>query len=98
MKDKTKRPSKKDSKKENKKYPYHRKKVGIQLLLKQYIYIPTIPSIVTMDKSKQTPRQEAKHFVGDGSLRDVLKTNRLRELSDEAIQKIIDACSFVFKL
>ena len=48
--------------------------------------------------AKNKARQEAKKFVADGSLRGVLETNRLRKLSEEAIQKIIDACSFVFKV
>ncbi len=50
-----------------------------------------------MDNKEQTPRQEAKKFVGTGKLRDVLR-NCGYTISDEAIQKIIDACSFVFKV
>ncbi len=51
------------------------------------------------DKDTQkSARQEAREFVGDGSLRDILKNNRLKGISDEAIQKIVDACSFVFKV
>lgn len=49
-----------------------------------------------MEKEK-SPRQEAITFVANGSLRQVLEDNRLERISDEAIQKIIDACSFVFK-
>ncbi len=35
-------------------------------------------------------RKEARSFVGDGSLRDVLQTNKLKKISDEAIQKIMN--------
>ena len=43
--------------------------------------------------TKETPRQEARKYVANGYLRDELSG----KLSDEAIDKIIDACSFVFK-
>jgi len=43
-------------------------------------------------------REEAREFVRDRSLEHVLENNKLRELSDEAIQKIIDACSFALKV
>lgn len=43
---------------------------------------------------KGSPRQEARKFVGSGELRDAIKG----KLSDEALQKIIDACSFVLKV
>ncbi len=46
-----------------------------------------------MENKEQTPRQEAKNFVANGSLREALHG----EISEEAIDKIIDACSFVFK-
>lgn len=39
-------------------------------------------------------RAEARRFVGDGSLRDTLQG----KISEEAIDKIIDACSFVLKV
>ena len=51
-----------------------------------------------MKTKELSARQEAKSFVADGSLREVLKSNQLNKISDEAIQKIIDACSFVFKV
>ena len=44
---------------------------------------------------KKTPRQEAREFVGSGRLRDALSQE---SISEEAIEKIIDACSFVFKV
>ena len=43
---------------------------------------------------QKTPNQEAREFVGRGELRDNLEG----KLSDEALQKIIDACSFVLKI
>ncbi|KKM17130.1 hypothetical protein LCGC14_1678960 [marine sediment metagenome] len=42
----------------------------------------------------KSPRQEAREFVGRGELRDNLQG----KLSDEALEKIIDACSFVLKV
>lgn len=45
-------------------------------------------------RSKVT--QEVKDYFGNGKLRDVLKSHS--ELSEEAIQKIIDAISFVYKI
>lgn len=42
---------------------------------------------------KQSPTQEARNFIGGGHLRDILHG----EISEEAIDKIIDACSFVMK-
>ena len=51
-----------------------------------------------MGRKINKAREEARNFVGSGSLRDVLESNRLQTLSDEAIQKIIDACSFVLKV
>ncbi len=42
----------------------------------------------------KSPRQEARQFVGDGSLRD----NIHGKISEEAVQYIIDACSFVLKV
>ena len=50
-----------------------------------------------MEIKEQTPRQEARKFVGTGNLRLVLG-NCGYSISDEAIQKIIDACSFAFKV
>ncbi len=50
-----------------------------------------------METKELTPRQEAKKFVGDGSLRDALKSYNPTP-SDEVIGKIIDACSFVLKV
>lgn len=40
-------------------------------------------------------RKEAKEFVGSGNLRYCLDDTNL---SEEAKQKIIDACSFVLKV
>ncbi len=42
---------------------------------------------------EQSPRQEAKSFVGSGRLRDAL-SNCGYGLSNEAIDKIVDACCF----
>ena len=42
----------------------------------------------------KSPRQEARAFVGGGYLRD----NIQGKLSDEALEKIIEACSFVLKV
>ncbi len=50
-----------------------------------------------METKELTPRQEAREFVGRGELRQVLG-NCGYSISDEAIQKIIDACSFVLKV
>lgn len=45
---------------------------------------------------KENPaRTEARHFVGGGELRQVLERNG--RLSQEAINKIVDAASFVLK-
>lgn len=46
--------------------------------------------------TEKSPRKEAKEFIGQGKLRDVLKS--YSSLSPEAIQRIIDACSFVLKI
>ena len=46
---------------------------------------------------EKTPRQEARNFVGSGKLKSVLG-NCGYSISEEAIEKIIDACSFVFKV
>ena len=45
----------------------------------------------------KTPRQEAKAFVGSGKLRDALESYG-GTISNEAIQRIVDACSFVLKV
>ncbi len=47
-----------------------------------------------MGRSKSEALNEARKFVGTGRLRAVLHG----EISEEAIQKIIDACSFVLKV
>ncbi|KKL94284.1 hypothetical protein LCGC14_1866170 [marine sediment metagenome] len=49
------------------------------------------------EHTQKSARQEARKFVGSGTLRDALKSCNY-SISDEAIQKIIDACSFVFKV
>ena len=46
---------------------------------------------------EKTPRQEARAFVGTGKLRDALESYGAT-ISNEAIEKIVDACSFVFKV
>ena len=50
----------------------------------------------TTDEAKlknKEARKEAKAFIGNGRLRDTLKSHG-GTISDEAIQKIIDACCF----
>ena len=50
-----------------------------------------------MTEEKVSPTKEARAFVGDGRLRQVLG-NCGYTISEEAIDKIIDACSFVLKV
>jgi len=52
------------------------------------------PSSFLIKMVKNKARQEAREFVGDGSLRNLLQG----KISEEAIDKIIDACSFVLKI
>lgn len=48
-----------------------------------------------MTKEIKSPIQEAKEFVSSGKLRDALNQE---PISEEAIEKIIDACSFVLRV
>jgi hypothetical protein len=51
-----------------------------------------------MGRKPSKEREEARNFVGSGELRDALERNGGRTLSQEAIQILIDACSFVLKV
>jgi hypothetical protein len=50
-----------------------------------------------MGRKPSKEMEEARKFVGDGRLKQVLG-NCGYSISEEAIQKIIDACSFVLKV
>ncbi len=47
-----------------------------------------------MGRQINKAREEARRFVGRGELRDNLQG----KLSEEALQKIVDACCFVLKV
>ncbi len=50
-----------------------------------------------MGRPKNEAREEARKFVGDGSLRQAIGYWNPKP-SEEAIQKIIDACCFALKV